>query len=58
MKEKTYKAVKIVLFVVAILIAYLFALNGRYAFAPESDRVLDKWSCRLRVFDSDGNQVK
>lgn len=58
MKEKTYKAVKIALFVVALAIAYLFALNGRYAFAPESDRVLDKWSCSLRTFDGNGNRLK
>lgn len=58
MKEKTYKAAKIAIFVVALLIAYLFALNGRYVYTESgNDYAFDRWTCRMFTFDESGKRV-
>lgn len=37
------KTIKLLIAIVALVIAYLFALNGRYMRIDESPYVFDKW---------------
>jgi len=41
-KENRHRALYAIA-VVALILGYLFALNGRYSFAPTNAIVIDKW---------------
>lgn len=60
MKETTRRGIfKVSVAIAAIIIAYLFALNGRYTF-PQNNfvAVFDKWTCTTLFFDDDNGYTK
>ncbi|WP_455668248.1 hypothetical protein [Phocaeicola sp.] len=49
MNEKIYRIIKIAIMAIAIIIAYLYVLNGRYATTPNGYGIIDKWTKTIEV---------
>ena len=43
MSDKTYRIVKVVIMIIALVLGFLYVLNGRYVRVSEN-RIIDKWT--------------
>lgn len=57
-KPRGRGGVKFSVAVAAIILAYLFALNGRYSSIGENGALFDKWTRTLLVLDDNGDYIK
>lgn len=43
MSDKTYRIVKVVIMIIALVLGFLYVLNGRYVRVSEN-RIIDTWT--------------
>ncbi len=43
MSDKTYRIVKVVIMIIALVLGFLYVLNGRYVHVSEN-RIIDTWT--------------
>ena len=43
MSDKTYRIVKVVIMIIALVLGFLYVLNGRYVRVSEN-RIIDAWT--------------
>lgn len=43
MSDKTYRIVKVVIMIIALVLGFLYVLNGRYVRVSEN-RIIDMWT--------------
>lgn len=48
------QTIKVLFLILMLIVAFLFALNGRYAPVGERGLFMDKWTKRLIVLNNDG----
>ncbi len=49
--------IKVLFAVLALIVAYLFSLNGRYV-KVDDDLIMDKWKCELLIIESKQLPIK